>query len=96
MTISRALQADFFNVLVALGLWVYPPHSDLPVMTTIGSPNFGYRSMVRDLEAQLFLVTSNPSLRQSLHQVMLIKRSVRLKVAKVLSSMLTRLNPWII
>ncbi|KAK3843699.1 MAG: hypothetical protein J3R72DRAFT_440592 [Linnemannia gamsii] len=52
----------------AKGLWVYPPHSDLPVMTTIGSPNFGYRSIVRDLEAQLFLVTSNPGLRKSLHE----------------------------
>ncbi|KAK3825942.1 MAG: hypothetical protein J3Q66DRAFT_294854 [Benniella sp.] len=52
----------------AKGLWVYPPHSNQPVMTTIGSPNFGYRSMVRDLEAQLFVVTSNPGLRQSLHQ----------------------------
>ncbi|KAF9121583.1 CDP-diacylglycerol--glycerol-3-phosphate 3-phosphatidyltransferase [Mortierella sp. 14UC] len=51
----------------AKGLWVYPPHSDLPVMTTIGSPNFGYRSIVRDLEAQLFLVTSNMGLRKSLH-----------------------------
>ncbi|KAI9234341.1 MAG: hypothetical protein BYD32DRAFT_423794 [Podila humilis] len=51
----------------AKGLWVYPPGSDLPVMTTIGSPNFGYRSLVRDLEAQLFLVTSNLGLRTSLH-----------------------------
>ncbi|KAG0001783.1 CDP-diacylglycerol--glycerol-3-phosphate 3-phosphatidyltransferase [Modicella reniformis] len=42
----------------AKGLWVYPPRSDLPVLTTIGSPNFGYRSMVRDLEAQLFLELS--------------------------------------
>ncbi|KAG0316749.1 CDP-diacylglycerol--glycerol-3-phosphate 3-phosphatidyltransferase [Dissophora globulifera] len=52
----------------AKGLWVYPPKSSLPVMTTIGSPNFGYRSIVRDLEAQLFLVTSNPGLRKSLHE----------------------------
>lgn len=52
-----------------VGLWVYPPGSDLPVMTTIGSPNFGYRSLVRDLEAQLFLVTSNLGLRTSLHNV---------------------------
>ncbi|OAQ36411.1 phospholipase D/nuclease [Linnemannia elongata AG-77] len=52
----------------AKGLWVYPPDSDLPVMTTIGSPNFGYRSIVRDLEAQLFLVTSNLGLRKSLHE----------------------------
>ncbi|KAF9930467.1 hypothetical protein FBU30_000437 [Linnemannia zychae] len=52
----------------AKGLWVYPPHSEFPVMTTIGSPNFGYRSIVRDLEAQLFLITSNLSLRKNLHE----------------------------
>ncbi|KAF9581868.1 CDP-diacylglycerol--glycerol-3-phosphate 3-phosphatidyltransferase [Lunasporangiospora selenospora] len=52
----------------AKGLWVYPPDSNLPVLTTIGSPNFGYRSIVRDLEAQLFLVTSNTQLRQNLHE----------------------------
>ncbi|KAG0198728.1 CDP-diacylglycerol--glycerol-3-phosphate 3-phosphatidyltransferase [Mortierella sp. GBA30] len=52
----------------AKGLWVYPPRSEMPVMTTIGSPNFGYRSIVRDLEAQLFLVTSNQGLRKSLHE----------------------------
>ncbi|KAF9427055.1 CDP-diacylglycerol--glycerol-3-phosphate 3-phosphatidyltransferase [Podila epigama] len=51
----------------AKGMWVYPPGSEYPVMTTIGSPNFGYRSLVRDLEAQLFLVTSNVGLRASLH-----------------------------
>lgn len=42
-------------------------------MTTIGSPNFGYRSIVRDLEAQLFLVTSNLGLRKSLHEVILLQ-----------------------
>ncbi|KAG0051146.1 CDP-diacylglycerol--glycerol-3-phosphate 3-phosphatidyltransferase [Gryganskiella cystojenkinii] len=52
----------------AKGLWVYPPNSDLPIMTTIGSPNFGYRSIVRDLEAQLFMVTTNPGLRKNLHE----------------------------
>ncbi|KAF9958526.1 CDP-diacylglycerol--glycerol-3-phosphate 3-phosphatidyltransferase [Mortierella alpina] len=52
----------------AKGLWIYPPQSELPIMTTIGSPNFGYRSIVRDLEAQLFLVTTNQGLRKSLHE----------------------------
>lgn len=42
-------------------------------MTTIGSPNFGYRSIVRDLEAQLFLVTSNLGLRKNLHEVCLLQ-----------------------
>ncbi|KAF9288140.1 CDP-diacylglycerol--glycerol-3-phosphate 3-phosphatidyltransferase [Mortierella alpina] len=52
----------------AKGLWIYPPYSELPIMTTIGSPNFGYRSIVRDLEAQMFLVTTNQGLRKSLHE----------------------------
>ncbi|GJJ68819.1 hypothetical protein EMPS_01165 [Entomortierella parvispora] len=52
----------------AKGLWVYPPQSEHPIMTTIGSPNFGYRSLVRDLEAQLFMVTKNLGLRKNLHE----------------------------
>ncbi|KAG0370244.1 CDP-diacylglycerol--glycerol-3-phosphate 3-phosphatidyltransferase [Gamsiella multidivaricata] len=65
---KRAGNAERIKIEEYHRLWVYPPHSDLPVMTTIGSPNFGYRSIVRDLEAQLFLVTSNQGLRKSLHE----------------------------
>ena len=35
-------------------------------MTLIGSPNFGFRSVSRDLEAQLAVVTENQTLRQQL------------------------------
>ena len=39
------------------GLWIYPPKEDtkerLPMATMVGSPNFGYRSVERDLEAQV-------------------------------------------
>ena len=35
-------------------------------MTLIGSPNFGFRSVSRDLEAQLAVVTENETLRQQL------------------------------
>ncbi|KAG0226542.1 CDP-diacylglycerol--glycerol-3-phosphate 3-phosphatidyltransferase [Actinomortierella wolfii] len=52
----------------AKGLWIYPPQSQLPVVSTIGSPNFGYRSLVRDLEAQLFVVTKNRSLQEKLNK----------------------------
>ena len=31
---------------------------------TIGSPNYGYRSVIRDLEAHFLVVTTNPSLRK--------------------------------
>lgn len=51
----------------AKGMWCYLPNDGiLPSMTLIGSSNFGFRSRQRDIEAQLFLVTLEPSLRQKL------------------------------
>ncbi|NXK82710.1 PGPS1 protein, partial [Amazona guildingii] len=52
----------------AKGLWLYLAGSDLPCLTFIGSPNFGYRSVHRDLEAQVAIVTENKALQQQLHQ----------------------------
>lgn len=52
----------------AKGLWYYLPGHSLPVMTMIGSPNFGYRSVFRDLEAQVVIVTQNTNLQKELHQ----------------------------
>ncbi|XP_030840085.1 CDP-diacylglycerol--glycerol-3-phosphate 3-phosphatidyltransferase, mitochondrial [Strongylocentrotus purpuratus] len=49
------------------GLWYYLPEESLPSLTLIGSPNFGHRSVHRDLEAQLAIVTQNASLREQLH-----------------------------
>ncbi|XP_076263885.1 phosphatidylglycerophosphate synthase 1 [Rhynchophorus ferrugineus] len=51
----------------AKGLWYYPPNSQFPCMTIIGSPNFGERSVVRDLETQLVIVTENTELQEHLH-----------------------------
>ncbi|KAJ8957415.1 hypothetical protein NQ318_004895 [Aromia moschata] len=51
----------------AKGLWYYPPNSEYPCMTLIGSPNFGERSVKRDLETQLCIITENAELRKSLH-----------------------------
>ncbi|GAB6025917.1 CDP-diacylglycerol--glycerol-3-phosphate 3-phosphatidyltransferase [Chamberlinius hualienensis] len=48
------------------GLWYYPPSSHLPTTTFIGSPNFGCRSVYRDLEAQVAVVTSNTTLKKNL------------------------------
>lgn len=45
------------------------PGSSLPCLTLIGSPNFGYRSVHRDLEAQIAIVTESPALQRELHQV---------------------------
>jgi len=50
----------------AKGLWYTLPGQHLPILTFIGSPNFGCRSVSRDLETQIAIVTKNPQLRQSL------------------------------
>jgi CDP-diacylglycerol--glycerol-3-phosphate 3-phosphatidyltransferase len=50
----------------AKGLWYRPPLEDLPNFTLIGSPNFGHRSLTRDLENQIALSTSNVGLRHQL------------------------------
>ncbi|XP_069606797.1 CDP-diacylglycerol--glycerol-3-phosphate 3-phosphatidyltransferase, mitochondrial isoform X1 [Ranitomeya imitator] len=52
----------------AKGLWLYPAGKNMPCLTLIGSPNFGYRSVHRDLEAQIALVTENKDLQRQLHQ----------------------------
>ncbi|XP_074870535.1 CDP-diacylglycerol--glycerol-3-phosphate 3-phosphatidyltransferase, mitochondrial isoform X2 [Carettochelys insculpta] len=52
----------------AKGLWLYLAGSSLPCLTLIGSPNFGYRSVHRDLEAQVAIVTENHDLQLQLHQ----------------------------
>ncbi|KAH8311931.1 hypothetical protein KR044_008674, partial [Drosophila immigrans] len=50
----------------AKGLWYYLPETPLPNLTLIGSSNFGERSVNRDLETQVCLVTDNQDLRQRL------------------------------
>ncbi|KAB0793573.1 hypothetical protein PPYR_13193 [Photinus pyralis] len=50
------------------GLWYYAPEQDLPNLTLIGSPNFGERSVRRDLETQLAIVTENGGLRQKMDE----------------------------
>lgn len=44
-----------------------PPQHTQPVLTAIGSPNFGHRSVYRDVEAQVFLITANRALRNELY-----------------------------
>ena len=39
-------------------------HSSLPCLTMIGSPNFGYRSVYRDLETQVTILTTNKELQE--------------------------------
>jgi CDP-diacylglycerol--glycerol-3-phosphate 3-phosphatidyltransferase len=49
------------------GLWYYLAGEPLPSLTLIGSSNYGHRSLSRDLEAQVAVVTSNQQLREALH-----------------------------
>jgi CDP-diacylglycerol--glycerol-3-phosphate 3-phosphatidyltransferase len=50
------------------GLWYYPADEEHPLLTLIGSSNYGQRSLIRDLECQVAMVTQNTSLRKSLHE----------------------------
>lgn len=50
----------------AKGLWYTSANDNLPSMTVIGSSNYGERSVNRDLEAQICLVTTNKKLQHSL------------------------------
>ncbi|XP_044740378.1 CDP-diacylglycerol--glycerol-3-phosphate 3-phosphatidyltransferase, mitochondrial isoform X2 [Chrysoperla carnea] len=52
----------------AKGLWYYLPEHKYPVLTFIGSPNFGARSVKRDLETQIVIVTKSDELAQKLHE----------------------------
>lgn len=47
------------------GLWINYPSTDLMV-ATIGSPNFGWRSVYKDNECQVLLVTRDSNLKSSL------------------------------
>ena len=51
----------------AKGVWFYRNGDELPFLTMIGSPNYGYRSVWRDLELQFFIQTNNLALKQKLH-----------------------------
>lgn len=67
----------------AKGLWYYLRGQDRPCLTLIGSPNFGYRSVHRDLEAQIAIVTDNQELQTQLQeeQEILYQRSTEVSRA---------------
>lgn len=46
----------------------YLPEQKYPILTFIGSPNFGARSVKRDLETQIVIVTKSDELAQKLHE----------------------------
>ncbi|TWW82279.1 CDP-diacylglycerol--glycerol-3-phosphate 3-phosphatidyltransferase, mitochondrial [Takifugu flavidus] len=66
----------------APGLWYYLGGRDRPCLTLIGSPNFGHRSVHRDLEAQIAMVTQNQELQGAqLEQQRLYRRSTEVSSA---------------
>ncbi|CAB4054810.1 pgsA [Lepeophtheirus salmonis] len=52
------------------GLWYSTSKNRDPIFTLIGSPNFGYRSVHRDIEAQLAILTTHSKLRKDLQEEM--------------------------
>jgi CDP-diacylglycerol---glycerol-3-phosphate 3-phosphatidyltransferase len=50
----------------AKGLWYTSSDDSLPSLTVIGSSNYGERSLNRDLESQICLVTTNKNLQHEL------------------------------
>uniref|UniRef100_A0A1B6MU30 CDP-diacylglycerol--glycerol-3-phosphate 3-phosphatidyltransferase n=1 Tax=Graphocephala atropunctata TaxID=36148 RepID=A0A1B6MU30_9HEMI len=50
------------------GVWLTARDADSPYLTIVGSSNFNHRSVKRDLECQMVVVTNNPSLRNSLRE----------------------------
>lgn len=50
----------------AKGLWYTSSADTLPSLTVVGSSNYGERSLNRDLESQICLVTTNKNLQQAL------------------------------
>lgn len=52
----------------AKGLWYFLPNQEKPCLTLIGSPNFGYRSVNKDLETQIAILTKNKNLQHELQK----------------------------
>lgn len=49
------------------GLWLWRDGQPWPCLSFIGSPNFGFRSVHQDLEAQVAIVTTNEKLQRQLN-----------------------------
>jgi phosphatidylserine/phosphatidylglycerophosphate/cardiolipin synthase-like enzyme len=64
LSIARVLIAKYFNA----GIWMYNDNGEV-FLTTIGSPNYGYRSSYRDFESQVILTTSEESVKMKIKAV---------------------------
>ncbi|TPX43468.1 CDP-diacylglycerol---glycerol-3-phosphate 1-phosphatidyltransferase, partial [Synchytrium endobioticum] len=59
----------------AKGIWCYAPGDAVPCCFTIGSSNFNKRSMMKDFEAQVTVLTGNTSLQRRVHENLEFLRS---------------------
>ena len=50
---NALLNLQYLDDAIAAGMWWYAPNTAHPCLTFVGSPNFGFRSAHRDLEAQV-------------------------------------------
>jgi len=50
------------------GMWATAINQSLPYMVLIGSPNFGGRSVEKDLESQVIILTENNTLREKIEE----------------------------
>jgi CDP-diacylglycerol--glycerol-3-phosphate 3-phosphatidyltransferase len=55
------------------GLWYVPPGDQKPAITLIGSGNLGERSISRDIEAQLMLLTEDETVKEKLDKVTFLR-----------------------
>ncbi|XP_032674164.1 CDP-diacylglycerol--glycerol-3-phosphate 3-phosphatidyltransferase, mitochondrial [Odontomachus brunneus] len=80
----------------AKGLWYTLPGQKRPSLTLVGSPNFGYRSVNRDLETQVALVTRNKKLQDALHEEQALLFSCAKPVTKKTFSQQDRIpSAWV-
>uniref|UniRef100_A0A6A7FQ07 CDP-diacylglycerol--glycerol-3-phosphate 3-phosphatidyltransferase n=1 Tax=Hirondellea gigas TaxID=1518452 RepID=A0A6A7FQ07_9CRUS len=73
------------------------PPPRLPCLTLIGSPNFGFRSVKRDLESQLVLVTTSEMLQKRLHEerMHLFRWSTQVNVNETFSDASRYVKLWV-
>lgn len=77
-----------YSTIMIAGVWYYLAKENLPSLTLVGSSNYGrwqcvitesewylvvgHRSLTRDLEVQLAVVTENAGLRYAFHKVIYV------------------------
>ncbi|RKP37551.1 hypothetical protein BJ085DRAFT_18118 [Dimargaris cristalligena] len=78
------------------GLWFYLGKETTPSITVLGSSNYGYRSLERDLEAQVTLFTTNQKLRQALHTEMMdLRRYTNTVTGDIFTQVGRRVPTWV-